>query len=334
MSNKSSYPSAVRRLVHRIFPLTASADDESSLGTVSDLEGHLAAPPRLLVALQLHVSGADVSFVQARRYLMHPKQRDSIAASLSGENCVEFLECLGDVAESTAGSGISDVEALCLNLANLADTEPFSTRAKSRPSFFSIRVEDVAFRAITSIVRATAPGNETEIAAEVATNPQGLTVAMELFAGSYLYNTRDSEKLYCAPEDKERLESELAENVLQAARAARLLTTCNPGFILSRLAIAKPSVCPNVFSAMKSLDPSLDGFVLAMCAYSYDSANGQIYSLPEDHTRIEAYCSIEKLKSHAKERLKQNPQLPALAAWRAIDEDKSIYGVDGTYARD
>ena len=146
--DQCGHPSAVRGLVHRLFPLTARADDEFTFGRVLDVEGHIAAPARLLVALQLHVSGADVSFVVARRYLMHADQRSRIASSLTQQNCLEFLECLGDVAESTAAAGVDDVERLCLDIARLADTEPFPTRSKDRSGFFRLPAEDVAVRAI------------------------------------------------------------------------------------------------------------------------------------------------------------------------------------------
>ncbi|WP_265945834.1 KAP family P-loop NTPase fold protein [Dechloromonas sp. A34] len=114
--DQCSKPSAVRRLVHRLFPLTARADDEFTMGRVLDVEGHIAAPARLLVALQLHVSGADVSFVMARRYLIHADQRSQIVSALTQQNCLEFLECIGDVAEAIAARGVDDIERLCLDI--------------------------------------------------------------------------------------------------------------------------------------------------------------------------------------------------------------------------
>ncbi|WP_247309274.1 P-loop NTPase fold protein [Ralstonia pseudosolanacearum] len=331
--SQCSHPTAVRNLVHRLFPLTARADNEFSLGTVIDVEGHIAAPTRLLVALQLYVSGTDVSFVVARRYLVHLDQRSQITSSLTHQNCLEFLECLGDVVESTSAAGIENVERLCLDIARLADTEPFPARSKDRTEFFRLRAEDVAVRAIRLVVKTAAADRASAIAEHIVADPEAITVAMELFAGSYLVDSNDQEGLCCSADSKQDLAATLAENVLEAAKSAHLLKTCNPGYVLSRLSSAAPEVCPKILAAMKSVDPTLDDFALAMFSHSFDSTNGQSYSLPDDLSKIEAYCSLKKLKKHAQERLADPMlQLPALAAWRAVHENRSVYGVDGTYA--
>lgn len=94
-----------------------------------------------------------------------------------------------------------------------------------------------------------------------------------------------------------------------------------------------PSECPKVFAALKAVDPSLDGFALAILSHSFDSTKGQRYSLPDDRSKVEAYCSLHDLKKYASERMAdQTLELPAKAAWRAVAEEKSIYGVDGSYA--
>lgn len=333
--DQCGHPSAVRKLVHRLFPLTAQADDEFTMGRVLDVEGHIAAPARLLVALQLHVSGADVSFVMARRYLIHADQRSRIASSLTQQNCLEFLECLGDVAESTAAAGVDDVERLCLDIARLADTEPFPARSQDRSGFFLLQAKDVAVRAIRLVVNAAAADRASSVAERIVVEPEALTVAMELFAGSYLVDKENNEKLRCRLESKAKLADNLAKNILAAAKAGRLLTLGNPGFLLWRLSGVAPGECPKVFAAMQSVDPSLDGFALAILSHSFDSSKGQRYSLPDDRSKIEAYCSLKELKKHANKRLAdQALQPPALAAWRAVVEEKSFYGVDGSYARD
>lgn len=333
--NQSSHPSAVRSLVHRLFPLTAKAEEKVLFGGASEVEGHLGAPTRLCVALQLHVSGVDISFVSARRYLTQPEERDTIASSLSQENCIEFLELLGDVAQSTSGAGISDVEDLCLSLACLPDTEPFTTHSRAQGLSLGVSAEHVAVRAITSIAKTAGREDVARIAARVAAgSEESLTVAMEVFADSYLSESDDTESLRCTPEDREEVESALFRNILQSALTGRLFSTTNPGYVLSRLARAMPTKCSELFDAIKKVDPSWDNFVLALCAYSIDSTNGQRYALPRDPADVEAYCSIDELKSQAKKRLTHEDLVyPARAAWRAIDEGRSVYGVDGSYPR-
>ena len=332
--NRSSFPSAIRKLVHRLFPLTAKADDQFSLGRVKEIEGHLAAPTRFLVALQQHVSGADVSFVVARRYLVHPQQRAAIASGLTQDNCMQFLECVGDVAESTAGAGIDDVERLCVDIARLPDTEPFATKSRDRSNFFRLAAEDIAARAISLIVKSVASERAAEVARAIVADSESLSVAMELFAGSYLVDRDDPERLRCGPAARELLAEQLGKNILEATEKNRLLRTSNPGFILWRLVEVSSSVCRSVFFAAKAVDASLDDFVLALCSHSYDSTKGQRYSLPEDRAKVEAYCPISELKEHARIRLAEpSTALPASAAWRAILDEKSYYGVDGSEAR-
>lgn len=332
--DECSHPSAVRKLVHRLFPLTARADDEFTIGRVLEVEGHIAAPARLLVALQLHVSGADVSFVVARRFLMHPAQRGQIASLLTLQNCLEFLVCLGDVAESTAAAGVDDVEQLCLDIARLVDSEPFPSKSQDRSGFFRLPAEDVAVRAIRLILTAVAADKACAVAERIVGHPGALTVGMELFTASYQVHKDDKDSIRCAPESKAKLANKLAKNILEAARAGRLLTICNPAFLLWRLGEIAPGECPKVFAAIKEVDASLDGFALAILSHSFDSTKGQRYSLPDDRSKVEVYCPLHELKKYASKRMAdQALELPAKAAWRAVVEEKSFYGVDGSHAR-
>lgn len=331
---KCSHPSAVRRLVHCLFPLTVHADEKFIRGRVLDVEGHIAAPARFLVALQLHVSGDDVSFVMARRYLVHVDQRSTITSSLTPQNCIGFLECLGAVAESTAVTGVDDVEQLCLDIARLADIEPFPAKSQDRSEFFRLQAENVAVGVIRQIMKVATISKPSAIAERIVIDPAALTVGMELFASSYLFDKEDEDAIRCAPESRANLSNQIAHNIVQAARAGRLLTSCNPSLLLWRFSGVAPGECPKVFNEMRTNDPSLDGFALAILSIGYDTKKGQYYALPEDRSKVEAYCPLGDLEKHASERI-ADPTLgfPAKAAWRAVVEKKTIYGVDGTYVR-
>lgn len=330
-----SMPSAVRQMVHQLFPQTAKADDEFTVGSVLDVEGHIAAPARLLVALQMHISGSDVSLVLARRYLLHADQRDDVARGLTPQNCLDFMECLGDVAQSTAANGVGEVEQLCVDIARLADTEPYPTRSNDRSGFFKLPAENVAVRAIRLVVKSASPDRSSAIAERIVSEPQALTVAMELFVRSFLVERDDGEGLRCSPAAESRLASKLAKNVLEAAKSGKLLSTCNPGYVLWNLNRVAKGECPKVLAALRLVDPSLDSFALAILSDRFDSMKGQSFSLPTDRSNLEAYCPLDKFKEHAQGRLADATlTLPALAAWRSVVEEKRIYGVDGSYARD
>ncbi len=332
--SKCAMPDAAKRMVHRLFPLTAKAEDEFTFGRVMDVEGHLAAPERLLVALQLSVSASDVSLVVARRYLFHPEQRGDIAHALTVQSCLEFMVSLGDVAESLEGKGIADLDNLCLSVARLADTDPFPARSKDR-SGFSACAEIVAVRAISLLVKAVDPGRGAAIAAALVEDEQSLTVAMQLIAISYTVDKRERDgPLVCAPSEKDRLVRTLAKNALSAAERDSLLRTCNPAFVLWNLGRIAKDECPKIFEAVKAADPSLNGFALEILRHSFDSSEGQTYALPKDSSVLAAYCPLGSFRKHAQERLADTSMtFPARAAWQSVVEDQPFCGKDGSPAR-
>jgi hypothetical protein len=122
-----------------------------------------------------------------------------------------------------------------------------------------------------------------------------------------------------------------AENVLAASRKDVLLNVSNPSYILWILSRVDSGACGAVFSAMKTVQPTLDGFAVEILKDSFDSTNGQTYAVPKERDRLEAYCPLEALRKHAQQRI-GDPTLmyPARAAWRSVVEEKHLYGVDGT----
>ncbi|WP_047783674.1 P-loop NTPase fold protein [Variovorax paradoxus] len=329
---KCSTPEAVKRLVHRLFPLTAKTEDEFSSNRVLDVEGHLAAPARLLVALQLSTSASDVSFVAARRYLFHPDQRGEIQRTLTPLNCLEFMESLGDVAESLGGGGISDIGDLCLSIARLVDTEPFPSNYRERSGAFSPRPDAVAFRAIGLLVKTVGPSQGPAIAAALVQDEQSTSVAMQVIAVSYLKADYEG-LLKCPPSNKEKLQRTFAKNCLTAAKTGRLLQTCIPHIILWNLAKFAKNDCPQIFEALKTADPSLDRFAVEILRDNFDSHKGQMYALSEGAV-LEAYCPIPRFRKHAEGRLTDTAMtFPARAAWQALVEGKRLYGKDGSLAR-
>ena len=331
---RCSMPEAAQRVAHYLFPLTAKDEDALTLSRTVDIEGHIAEPARLLVALQLSISPSDVSFVLARKYLIHPEQRKAISQTLTAQNCLEFMEGLGDLGASVSEKGIADLDALCVSIAQLADTEPYPTRSKERTGFFALSAEDVAIRAISALTKAANPERGSVIAAMLVEDEQSLSVATQLIVGSYLANKgRQDDTLVCASSDKERLLRKFAKNALTAAKKLTLLRTSNPGLILWNLARIAPDDCGKVFNTIKAADPSLDEFALKILGSSFDSNKGQIYSLPKDRSLVDAYCSHELLRQHARVRLADTSMTnPARAAWQSVLEGGRFYGKDGSPA--
>lgn len=327
----SPSPVHTRRVVHYLFPIVAKEEGYFGSYHVSDVDGHLAHPARLLVALQLSISPADVSIESARRYLQQPGQRGDVVKSLTSDNCLEFLELLGDVAQTLEGKGITDLEELCLSIGSLADTEPFPSRYRNRNELFSPRPQAVAVRAISLLLKATDDDKKGMIAQKLVESSRALTVAAELVVDSYL-STRGSDLI--APEGAKTPSLQVFfQNVLQASTSKNFFDIADPGYILWVLARAAPSG-DEVFQALRSADPTLDGFATHFLKHSFDSAKGQTYSLPDELDRLRAFCPIEEFQTHARERLADpNLDFPARAAWMAVVEGKKLYAVDGSEAR-
>lgn len=330
--NACQWPLQVRRVAQFLFPMVAEADGEFAFGQVSDVAGHLAHPARLLVALQMSISAADVSLGGARRYLHRARERDAIADALTTENCLEFMETLGDVAQSSDGKDICDLVDLCLSIAALADRNPFSLSAKSRSQLFVLRSEIVALRAIDNVVRAVNLSSGNEIAEEIIKSRPALTVAAELVGRSYLW---DEDKrvgpVIATSNVKEEVLETFAANVLEACTANDIFSIANPSFVLWILARVAPNTCRDVFDALKAADPTLDSFALEFLRHSFDSSKGQTYCLPKDIALLTAYCPLERFKKHAELRIAtRDLQYPARAAWMSVIEDNALYGVDGS----
>ena len=330
--NACKWPAQVKRVVQFLFPLVAKTDDEFAFGQVSDVAGHLAHPARLLVALQMSIGTADVSLGAARTYLHQPHERDAVADALTAENCLEFMETLGDVAEFSDGKDICDLDDLCLSIAALADRNPFPVRSKARDQVFVLRSENVALRAIDNVVRAVDPDKGNEIAGKIIQTRPALTVAAKLVGRSYLWKKDErTEPVIATSNSKETVLQTFAANVLARGLANDIFATANPGFVLWILARVAPDTCRGVFDALKTADPTLDSFALEFLEHSFDSSKGQTYCLPKDTALLTAYCPLEEFKKHAELRVAtHNLEFPTRAAWMSVIEGKALYGVDGS----
>jgi hypothetical protein len=325
-------PNAVKKLVHHLFPKIAIANEEVAFDVASQIDGHLADPSRFLVALQLQPGGADVSLVMAKKYLIHPKQRIEIASTLTENNCMEFLEALGDITEANGAMGIQDVEQLCLDISRLIDTEPFPTRERNLMGFFRISAESVGLRALKLIVKAAVtPEQAMSIADSLVKDPKSLSIATELYARSFLLSKQGEDNLYCTPAVQEELNSTFVANVISAAEDGALFSICTLGQLLRRMADISAETCPRIYAVAKRTDTWLDKFLEPILTQGFDSVNGRYFANPSQSEYLKAYAALPELQQQAKERLSDtNLSFPARAVWIAIAENRESYAKDGT----
>ncbi len=331
----SSSPSSVQRVVHYLFPSVAEAEDSYALGHASYVDGTIAHPARLAVALQLSVTSGDVSLEAAKRYLQQPEQRLAVIESLTTENCYAFLELLGDVAQSLGGEGIVDLDDLCMSIAGLPEQALFVDRAKAGKESIGLNAEDNALRAVVMLLKSVDSDRMDPLAEKIATDSRTLSCAAEIVTQSYVpQRRRYSEQLTAPTRARDAVLQAFAANVLKAAQEDRLFQMNNPGFILWTLARSVPTDCPAIYAAVKAVQPSLDNFALEFLRNSWDSTNGQTYSLPRDESLHSVYCPLDDFKAHAASRLEdESLRNPAKAAWRSVIEGRNLYGVDGSEAR-
>lgn len=328
----SGSANASQKVVHFLFPKVATAEDSVSFGKGTYVEGNICHPAKLAIALQLSVTDGDVSIKAARQYLQNPHQRETVVTSLTNENCDEFIDLIGEVGESLHGEGVTDLDELCLSIAQLVEKPLFVERAKSGKRLLSFSAEDTALRAVRMLAHAINKGNMPAIAEHIAMDSIALSCASEIVSRSYLQE-RDghSDEITLPTESKEKIFRIFSANVLKAAETGALFEKNNAGFILWTMARVAPEACPHLFSVLKNVEPKLDCFALHYLGGSWDSTKGTAYNLPGDESLHEVYCPLEELKAHAAHRLQDTElQNPARAAWRSVVEGKSLYGIDGT----
>lgn len=330
----SGLPSSVKQVVHFLFPLVAKAEGSYGPGKPSFVDGNIAHPGKLSVALQLSITDDDVSIKAARRYLQEPDQRPAVLASLTSENCTEFLELLGDFGKSIGGDNIFDLDVLCLDVARLSEHSLFVNRARARNESFSLHAEDAVLDAIGTLIEASDQTKMSAISKKIAMDSIAISCAAEIVSRSYHRERLNApSKILVTANSREEILKAFGANVLQAARDGVLFDKINPGFVLWTTARLIPDICPKIYRVLMASAASLDKFALSMLGGSWDSTNGAYYSVPNDQSLLYAYCSIEQFKSYARKRLKDKSLLnPSRAAWRSVVEEKSFYGVDGTEA--
>lgn len=320
-------PRAVRDLIHHVFPFTAKEDGVFTFGRVINAEGHLAAPERLAVALQVGISPSDVSIVSVQTYLTAPERRAEVLGSVRHDNCIEFLRLIGEVLE-VQPSLVTDSMAVCVDLARFADSVVFVERKqRGRDDMLSRSPERIAMQVVGDL--ANDQGQDaTTIADAIVTQPDTLSLSAILLGESYLRTDEDdTPALACGLGDRQRLVEGFAKNVLRAAQAGTLLQVVNPAIVLWRLAQLSPQSCPPVFDAIRTHDPSLDSFVLEVVRHAYHNPGGQSYAL--DEGSVAPYCDIGDLRAQARLRISENVGLPTLAAWKAVAHGKAYFGKSG-----
>lgn len=330
-----SMPNAVRDLVYWLFPLVAKSEDASTFSRVVFVEGHLAHPERLLIALNLSAHPSELSLVKVQQFVLLPAKRESIANGLDEKSCLEFIRNIAEVTAGLSSDVELDVAELCIATARLADSDVVVRRAHLRQSVWEFGPTRAVVLAIEQIANSLENLQAQVLAERLIADPIALSVATKFAQKSFLKadDDADSSNLRASQANKAEVLTHLADNVEAAAASGALFRTSGFDNILWVLPRLAPARCEAVFRAVSKYDKTLDLFVEALLRDGFDSHKGQIYKLPDDVGRLEKYLPIDVLKSRAAQRLKDKSMAyPAKAAWRAALEGCRIYGKDGSAA--
>ena len=325
-------PEATKKLVHFLFPEVAKRSGQFSAGRANEVEGHIAAPNRAAIALQMSIGVNDVSLVDARNFLTAPSQRSSIVDRLGLEKASEFLEKLGDVAGTISPDATLDLEETCIAISRLADTPPFSILSDGR-RIFPLPVEQTAVRAIEALVQTIDESRAPLIAKAVAQDPRSLSVASQILRNGTTGRRLSNSILLCTSSDQGPSASVFADNFIKQIRGGRIWTLSTPTYVFWTMGMEARSRCPDAYAALKQNDPTLDRFALEFLKHGQSSSSGQSYLPPEDSSITTAFVSMTEFKSHANERIASGVKYPAKAAWRSVIEESPINGRDGSPAR-
>lgn len=328
----SSNPNAAKNLIKVMFPRAFGEPFQR----ISSIEGHISSPDRLAVAIGQSVGVHDVSLVNARKYLVTPASRSSIASGLTKDNSLEFFEHLGEIAQVLDAEQLGDVEGLSLGLAQLLDSLAVTDRLPGR-RFFGLDAEAYVRHAIKkSITRRSADEAEVKLlmsktATVIAADPNAISIAADILFASQS-NDEDGD-LIADSKDLPDLSQRLSRNVVQSLESGKFWRLTNPARVLWYLARFAQDYWPTVLEAMIRNDPTLDLFALQFLKSSFSSDGGQSYALPA-RQEIRGAIDVDWLKKHALERVNA-PGVGKVArnAWRSVIEGKSIYGESGKEAR-
>ncbi len=198
-----------------------------------------------------------------------------------------------------------------------------------------MKAERVAVQAIGQLEKRLHELAPVSLATRILSDEQALSVASRIAIMNFI--TDDCEQLdylKVPAEHRELALESFAKNVKSTAQDGDLFAKATPDLALWVLTRLMPEHCKIVFKAIQKTDPTLDSFVEAMLKGSFDSHKGQSYRLPKNLEELENFIAINRLKQLASERLKDETLVyPVRAAWRALHEDKCIYGKDGSENR-
>lgn len=315
------HPRAVRSLVHFLFPDTARAENAFTMERAKDSEGHLAAPSRIVVALQMSLGATDVSLFAAHKFLYEKATRSNVVESLKNDNSIGFLDLLDQLIERGDLDAVEDIGDLCIKIARLPDLEPFrfqEYRGRSQT--------DVAAACQKLILKLTHKNpNQAEIIASAIKDRDSLSAAVLLIDNLPTDDTKAKEI--------DAIKDALINAVLEAIHDQRAFKVQKAWRLLGKLATIAPHRCKDAFASLMESSRGLDWFAANILDKGESSSKGEFFIPIKNKARLEVFHPFDGLKKIAHQRL-LDPKISMRhqAAWKTLSEERGFYSSDGSDA--
>lgn len=317
------HPRAVRSLVHFLFPDTARAENAFTMERAKDSEGHLAAPSRIVVALQMSLGTTDVSLFSAHRFLHEKATRANIVELLNNENSISFLDLLDQLTQRGDFDAFEDIGDLCIKIARLPDLESF--RLQQYRGLFQTDVAAASQKLILKLTHKNP--NQAHVIASVIKDRDSLSTAVLLIDNLPTDDT--------AAEEAGTVAEALVNNVLQAIHDQKIFKVTGAGRLLGKLAEIATHRCKDIFRSLMHSNEYLDWFIINTLGRGDSSGKGEFFIPNSNKAKLEVFHPIAELKKIAHQRLLDTTiSMRNQAAWKTFSEERRFYSIDASEADD
>lgn len=313
-------------LVGFLFPLVVSGSryHSQSISTLSN--GCVCYPNRLLVALQSGAFGNVVSLDMVRRYINNPDERSGIIEGLTLDNCMEFMQRLGDELFFDEPMETEFVEDLCISIAGSVDSRVYAEKTKlNRPlGIDPVTVAvDVVVKLLKRLQDRDGSYNYLDFSRKVVRDKDSLTFAywVLLFSSHHKDHPSGNGPLFIVFEDLEQLSNVFVNNLVNKASKDQLLDLAKPWDIIRYLYKYNKIGFSKIFEKIRSSNQILDA--VAEMLFVYCVPTGGKVSVNPLYNDGENPIPYDKLREIATRRLSDDDLSPkAKAVWICISTGK------------
>lgn len=250
-------------LVGFLFPLVVSGSRYHSQSMLTRSNGCVCYPNRLLVALQSGAFGNVISLDIVHQYINNPDERLGIIEGLTLDNCMEFMQRLGDDLFSDESTGIEFIEDLCISIARAVDARVYVEKIRLNRNFGVDPVVvaiDVIVKLLKKIRERDDFYNYLDFSRRVVQDESSLTFAYSVlrFSPRHKDQLPGNEHLFIEFKDLERLSNVFVENLVNRASEDRLFDLAKPWDIIRFLYKYHKNGFSRIFEKISSNNEVLD----------------------------------------------------------------------------